>query len=52
MNGGFRLDVATTPRCSALQIGTIQRPPGPVGVSTTGSNGSVEGRGRLIEPTY
>ncbi|MEA2259719.1 MAG: DnaA N-terminal domain [Acidobacteriaceae bacterium] len=30
---------------------TIQRPPAPVGVSTTGPNGSVEGRGRLIELT-
>jgi DnaA N-terminal domain len=30
---------------------TIQRPLAPVGVSTTGPNGSVEGRGRLIELT-
>jgi hypothetical protein len=30
---------------------TIQRPPAPAGVSTTGPNGSVEGRGRLIELT-
>ena len=30
---------------------TIQRPLAPVGASTTGPNGSVEGRGRLIELT-
>ena len=30
---------------------TIQRPLAPVGVSTAGPNGSVEGRGRLIELT-